>query len=219
MKYVSVVLVLLFAGPGLAQAEPLVNGGAEAGDLTGWSAAASVGATTRVNHQAYGPVIYPYSGEYFFAFGSGSFAFMSQTGPLGLTTPALKLSGYYQTEMYGGQNDFGEASLSFLDVSDQPLISASTGHLVWMDSSGSWKPFELRLEVPLNAAKWQVELQGTKVLGSYINVFYDNVSLAAVPEPSSVSLLGLGIVCLLGSAWRGRQRAAEASSAGATRTP
>ena len=64
-----------------------------------------------------------------------------------------------------------------------------------------------------NAASWEVELFGNVELSTFVNTFYADVSLQAIPEPipepsSIVALGGLFGMGLIGAWWRRRRKAA-----------
>lgn len=200
---VFVVAAVLLADP--AAATLLVNGGAEAGSLTGWqltpSGAPASASTSR--SQASG-VVLPYEGSWFFTFADGPQAgtiTLAQSGSNGLGGDFLVLNGRYQTE-YG---DPARATLSVLDGSGGVLASLTTGAMTTPNLS--WRAFgELELAIPDGAAAWRVELQGSLSFGSYINVHWDALTLesvtTSVPAPSAPGLVLLGAVGLASGALR-----------------
>ncbi len=208
-KYrIITILVLSCLIAVAASADLMVNGGAESGDLTGWSvdlsaadtANDSIIATIALQDQS-GPDVTPHSGNYFFTFANertsqeadaGITISMYQTGTSGLGSPRLTLEGYVQTEHYDGGNDDGEAILALYGDSGETslLTSASTGVL---DSHGAWSLFSLSVENPGDADHWKVTLLGTENKSTFTNVFYDDVSLVAVPTPAAVVMGILGL--------------------------
>ena len=154
----------------------LINGGAETGDLTGWGKSPSdapIVATMHVVETA--GTVTPQAGDFFF-----SFADSPQTGtvslyqgaPLKPGTTSLFFTGWIQTEF----EDTGEVFMRALDGSGNVLASGSAGPL----SSGNlhWEEFAVRIQVPGGATSWEVELRGTLVTGTFINVFYDSMFLS-----------------------------------------
>jgi hypothetical protein len=181
--------------------ELLVNGDAETGDLTGWTASGVQIAAVTAQGQQEGTVT-PQEGTYFFTFAvtQGTFEELVQSGtdslPAGTT---VTLSGWVQTEDKSA-DDFGIATIQILDAGSQVIASTSspaltTGNLVW-------QPFQVQLVVPQGAVSWKVVLSGTRVFGTFINVFYDAVSLdrqltAPVPALSPTGLSFAAAILLL----------------------
>jgi hypothetical protein len=162
--------------------EQLVNGGAETGDLTGWSATGPQVAAVTEQEQSTGTV-YPHEGSYFFTYAQvpGQAAAMLQSGTLAAAEgTVLRLAGYVQTEGAAG-GDFGTAVLRLYDAGDQ-LVAAATSEPLISDGA-QWQAFAVDLEVPVGAGahRWEIELSGTLAFGSYINVFYDAITLDEVP--------------------------------------
>lgn len=154
----------------------LINGGAETGDLTGWGkspANAPIVATTHVVETA--GTVTPQAGDYFFSFAaspqSGTIT-LFQGAPLKPGTTSLRFTGWVQTEFA----DTGEVILSALDESGEVVAANSTGPL----NSGNlhWEEFQAFIMVPGAATSWLVELRGTLVTGTFVNVFYDSMFLS-----------------------------------------
>jgi hypothetical protein len=162
--------------------EQVINGGAETGDLTGWSATGPQIAAVTEQVQSTGTV-YPHTGSYFFtcADAAGQAVAMTQSGTLTVAEGTeLRLAGYVQTEG-GAGGDVGTATLRLFDAGDQ-LVAVATSEPLISDGA-QWQPFAVDLEVPVaaGAQRWEIELSGTLVFGSFINVFYDAITLAEVP--------------------------------------
>lgn len=171
----AAVVLLGLAGGAAAEDQLLVNGDAETGDLTGWTAVpprAPISADDLVV-QTLGPVT-ALGGTYFFSFAdapqSGTVSLI-QGGTL-LDAPAqLCLSGSYQTEF----QDRAEAILRLRSDVGLVVAEATSGPLTGSDLA--WTPFIVGVEVPPAAVSWEVELRGTRFTSTFINVFYDNLSL------------------------------------------
>ncbi len=191
-----------------ASADLVSNGGAETGDLSGWTVdltGASSGNTNIIaavtsQAQSTGTVL-PHAGDYFFTFAnqavaqvsnSGLTISMSQTGTSGLALPVLTLQGWIQTEFYKGADDTGEAVIALYgDAAETVLLGqASTGVLA---SHAAWSPFSASLANPGGADHWKVTLFGTENVNTYANVFYDDVQLVPVPGAVLLGMLGLSV--------------------------
>ena len=188
-----------------ASADLMTNGGAESGDLTGWtvdlSSATSgntniIAATTQQLQS--GPTVFPYSGSYFFTFAneataaaanSGITISMSQTGSSGLGYPILTLQGWVQTE---GADD-GEAVLTFYGDAGETSV-LGTGNTGVLNSHLAWSPFSISATTPGGVDHWKVTLLGTVNASTYANVFYDDVQLVPVPGAVLLGILGLSAV-------------------------
>ncbi len=211
MRYFAALLITVVCVSG-AEASLLLNGDAETGDMSGWSvdlSGASSGntgiiAAVQSLSQSTGTVT-PYEGRYFFSFATqatgstpnaGDTIWMYQTGTAGLDQYALRLTGMYQTETYLGLSDVAEVVLSIYDPSNSLLDSVTSGSLI--SPNLTWQSFELSLLIPVNAASWKVELQGTDDSTTFTNVFYDDLELAAiVPEPTTLIIWSIfGILAL-----------------------
>jgi hypothetical protein len=208
LAFIGVVCAFI-AVPALA--DLMTNGGAESGDLSGWTidiSAATSGkmniiAATTSQSQSTGTVL-PKAGNYFFTFaneatgatsGSGITISMSQTGTSGLGYGVLSLDGWVQTETYQSANDDGEAVLALYgDAGETSVVAtASTGLLA---SHGLWSPFSVSVINPGGVDHWKVTLLGTVNSTTYTNVFYDDVQVVPVPGAVLLGILGLGAVGL-----------------------
>ncbi|WP_145064204.1 hypothetical protein [Engelhardtia mirabilis] len=196
-------------GAGASAQELLVNGNAEVASLAAWSATPEV-KIVAAQVQTAGTVT-PFEGALFFTFAgkaSGS-ASMVQGGTTGLSAGALfVLRGRVQVEF----GDLAEARVRFFQGAAL-LGSATTGPM--NPATGLWDTFELPAVVPLGSDRWEVELRGTLVTGTFVNVFYDLLSLSACnasvaaaevvrlgspPNPSAL-LPGLTSAPVLGATW------------------
>lgn len=153
----------------------LANGGAETGNLNGWvksPATAPIVATMQVVETA--GTVTPQGGSFFFSLAGAPQAgtvSLSQGGPLDFGVASLRLDGWYQTEFA----DTGEVILRTLDQSLNVITSRSSGLI--STPNLTWEEFALFLPATPEAASWQVELRGTLVTGTFINVFFDTMSL------------------------------------------
>ena len=188
--FVVFAFALMGAGGSAAYADLMVNGGAEDGVLTPWTADSNYSVETSENRFT------PQAGSYFFHYlDDGNDNWLKQTGTNGLTAgPTLELNGWCATDGY----DYGEAKLSFFDASDTLLSTVSTTDPL-RGGDREWVPFSLDLDVPAGAALWEVNLvahyHGST--GYWVDVNWDSVSLNAVPIPGAVWLLGSGLIGLV----------------------
>jgi hypothetical protein len=185
----------------------LLNPGAEAGSLNGWTTddPVVVGAS-QSQHEASG-YVYPHSGNWFFNMAvidvapSGetvsrilyqdvnlnSYASYTDAGLLG-----FEASVYLQTEdtsTFSGA-DYGQLTLYFLDGVGSVIDSLSTGLV--QSPNLTWVLETLNGTAPAGMRSIRFELLGEKNETTYINAFFDDASLQVVPEPGALFLLGLG---------------------------
>lgn len=156
--------------------EMLVNGGGESGDLSGWSASGPQAKVVSFQEEQAGTVL-PFAGSFFFTSAAlpGSQVVISQSGAGFLQSGhLLVLSGQVQTENLAG-DDYGIATIRVYDASDQLLATVSSAPLA--TSNQVWEPFQVELLIPDHSGRWEIELEGTLVFGSYVNVFWDELSL------------------------------------------
>lgn len=151
----------------------LFNGDAETGLLLPWTA--SNVAVVQQQNQSSGTVT-PYQGSRFFSMATapGSSCSMWQTNALPDGITRLTLSGYVQTENLA-DDDYGTAILSALNSSGEIIASVTNSPLT--TALFNWVPFSVDLWIPDGTAAWKVELRGTLQYGSYVNVFYDALTL------------------------------------------
>ncbi|MDA7980989.1 MAG: hypothetical protein MPJ50_19725 [Pirellulales bacterium] len=156
-------------------------------------------------------VVTPHEGNYFFSVGEGDSAasggagvgdrvFLRQRGDVPVGASALKLTGWFQT----GTEDTAGVILSVIDAAQ--TMSATNMALFDIGTSiGAWTQFSLTMdltELTFIPAIFRVELRGTyrgdtDSSDLATNVFFDDVSLMAVPEPSTWAIWSL-IGCCVG---------------------
>ena len=205
-NFTRAVALLLLCSSSSAFAIPiLVNGGAEFGDLTGWTLTpAGAPASAVMNRSQFSGTVGPFEGDWFFTFANAPHPgpiVLTQTGTAGLGAPGLVLDGWFQTEF----GDPAEVVLSILDGVNDVLASVTTGPVT--TSNLKWEALPtLAVSVPAGAAAWMVELRGDLNFSTFVNTHFDGIRLVVgVPEPATLGLLGAG---LLGLGVMRRRRAA-----------
>ncbi|MEM7309014.1 MAG: hypothetical protein AAF682_20190 [Planctomycetota bacterium] len=166
------LLTSLTAGQNL-----LTNGDAEQADLTGWTASPEVYVTASQSQSL--QTVTPFEGNFFFSLAAqpGTSGSMIQGGTSGLTASSLVLSGRFQVEY----TDEGEGIIRLFE-NDTLLTSATTGRL--SGRSEVWIPFSVAVSVPPQTTRWEVELAGFLMNGSFVNTFYDGVVLESADCPA-----------------------------------
>jgi len=201
---VGIVLGMLTLPAAMATGQNvLANGGAEAGDLEGWSTS-SPQLTVVASQTQQAGVVQPDGGAFFFTFSgqTGTNASFRQDAARALTAGSLlRFRGRVSTEQ-NTENDFGVATVRLRDAAGVVLAESSTEALT--TPSNVWGDFSIELIVPAGgAAAWEVELSGSRVWGSFINVFFDTLILEVEPGPPAVPGLGVpggvGLGLTLGS--------------------
>lgn len=178
MKTLFILISLLLIESSYAQ-NLLTNGDAELGDLTGWNTNTNVINVVTEAIQTTGTVT-PQEGSNFFSFTGeqGEQGTLSQQNNLTDPLESLQLTGYFHGEFLSGpgNDDYGEVILSIYDINDILINTISTGELQPNDPK-DWQFFSLALPLESNSSSWKLELKGTKRIGGFINVFYDNLIL------------------------------------------
>ena len=192
----SLTLTVLAVFPASAQ-NLLTNGDAETGVLVPWSAQLTHAEVVASQLQSAGTVL-PQACSFFFTMAGtpGASEVISQSGTSGLFAGAsMTLSGFVSTEDLSG-DDYGVATLVFLNSVGGVVGTTSTEQLT--TSNNVWAPFELSATAPSTAASWRVDLAGTLEIGSFTNVFWDEVSLTASSPTPVPSVGGIGALLLVG---------------------
>ena len=163
----------------------LINGGAEAGDLSGWTdqEAEETGDGTFSAKTEYlwgGDDIYPQEGDYFFFAGAtpGNRIYQDVNVEAYPEGTVFTLSGY----MNGWKTDHGDNSyleMDFLDRRGRSLAADS----VCEPSIAGWDFYSFRLEKPAGAVSVRVSLIAERNTGSDCDSYFDDITLTAkVPD-------------------------------------
>ena len=165
----------------------LNNPSAETGDMGGWIFIGPVRAI-EFRHESTGDVL-PRSGDYFFDMTASpaGYAEMSQElSVAGYDGVSFIANCWIQTELYPDpgnanitDNDYGELVLTFKDMSGTTVGTFTTGPIgnpVPGAGTTGYAQFDLTGNIPSGAVTVIYMLKGFLVGGSYVNVFYDDLS-------------------------------------------
>ena len=184
--FVAALLFVTSLLPLVAQANLVVNGGFETGDLTGWTVIpAATGSDYGVTSYA------PHSGSYSLELGAvGSLDDTVLQSALPTVAGQSYLVDFWLYHPYANsQNDFTASwnGTSLLSLVNTPI--------------NSWT--EYTYTTTATGPTSTIQFAGRDVPAYY---YLDDVSVnpVATPEPSTFGLLGAGALALIGWAWRRR---------------
>lgn len=187
-----VALLLLPCAAAVSAQNLLTNPGAEAGDLSGWTAGGD--ATVRVDDGSFNAGINPFEGSYAFVGGTGAFGSLTQTVAIAAGSAIANVSFWEQGLNQGTPSDHAYVSLAFLNGTGAVLQTVSTPEV---DShNGAWQQYSGSFAIPTGTVQIAYTMNFVRAAGSDLDGYVDNnvLTVSAVPEPSSALLMAAGLV-------------------------
>lgn len=181
----------------------LRNGGAEFGDLSGWTLGGISNPT--VDDGSFDPGINPHTGKYMFRGGVGAYGTLTQNVLLmgaGLRRE-LSVVFWEQGLDQDTPSDDGDVSLTYFASNGAVLGTQATAEI---DSHyGVWTRYQCAFAVPLEAMSVNYTMHFKRNFGLDLDAFFDDntLTLTTVPEPSTAWILFAGLG-LMGVCWRRR---------------
>jgi YD repeat-containing protein len=158
---------------------PMVNPGAEAGDLTGW--------TTETGTYIVQQTSQSYEGSFRFKTNSGTEAVIYQDVAVPLEVQAdvdnerTAVELFWQQKSPGADNDPGGTVLVFLNGLGSPIGAASESELLaWPDSA--WRARMHSADVPAGTRSIRVKLRAERHTGSAFDAYFDALRLDLRPR-------------------------------------
>ena len=215
---VCVAVLLLLAGPAGAitwSGNLLTNPGAESGNLSGWTTDHPTFVVASQFLVETSGTVTPHSGQWFFNMAAGP----ATPYTTAVLYQDVNVSGYAANIDAGLEVSLGGTWLQIEDALSMPGKDTAELTLYFWNSGGgaigslttgqvtspnlTWVQQQLQGTIPIGTRSVRVELKGFRAEGTYLNAFFDDVSLQvgtdelpgppAVPEPVTMAGLALGI--------------------------
>ena len=186
MKIAGAALALGFLASASAHATIIQNGNFETGSLSSWTATGNV---TYVGVPFFGEGTTAADGNYFAVFNAGNAA---PNGVLSQSFAAVGGTQYLLAYNYGANS--GAIQSITAAVKDSLGNVVATQFSTLPAASGTLAPFSLSF---ISSSTQTLTLSFTDYASNPTNStdgFLDNVAVTAVPEPSSLAILGVGAV-------------------------
>ncbi len=209
MRGLAATVLLTLATASVAQAGFLVNPGAEAGNLTGWTVGGS--SSPFADNGTFNPGINPHSGSYAFVGGTGLYGSLTQFVTLssaGVTATQVDAGGVLAVVTFweqglnqGTPSDNGYVSLTFRDGVGGVIGNALTPTI---DShNGSWQNYTGSYTVPVGTRSVGYTMNFGRNVGSDLDAYFDDNDLtfsadqvSATPAPPGAVLAFSGLLLL-----------------------
>lgn len=142
-------------------------------------------------------------------FFDGGGAGVVQAAPGGASAGEVWQASAYAQNWSGdalGEGNFAVVKIEFLDAGNAVIGAVESSHIDNTLPQDTWTKFSAQGVAPVNTTGAQIVLvhvQLDPISGG--SVFFDNASLAKVPEPTTIVMAGMGLIALAGYGTRRRR--------------